>query len=406
MAAMLGTAAHKVIETMIDKNETDAEQYRGRVIVVVRDSGDAKILEEGDAAEVQDGNFMFVCDDAMVNGVQTMIDEIERVKSELFDSEIFSERYLDMTWLDSRLGGTADVTLVETAGWIHLFDYKNGRIVVEVKDNEQFLNYAVGLLHEHPECLGVHIHLVQPNAQHEEGIIRDAIYTADEVRLFEINLKAAADATTPPNAPLRAGDWCTYCPAKERCSAFDAMIANEAFIDFAADPPDALGVPELNPNEELDENSFSDAIAYRAELARRARFIPLLDQWSRDLHARIHAELISGNDVGDWKLVEGKSNRVWGQADDVTADVLAGKWAVPREMLFTEPKLKSPAQVEKLAKAVNRKPVLMKEIVASLAKRPPGRVVAVPGSDVRMAVDPATVAVQDFADDPVEDFTP
>lgn len=416
--AMRGTAAHKVIETMLLNGETDAAAYHNRIILVHGPGEqETQILEPGNPANIIPGWFMFVCDDTMVAGVQTMIDEIERVREELFEPLLYTERFLDMTWLDSRLGGTADVTLVELGGWIHLFDYKNGRIVVEVVDNEQMKNYAVGLLHEHPDAAGVHVHLVQPNAQHEDGTIRDESYTADEIRLFEITLKEAADATTPPNAPRRAGEWCTYCSGKERCPEFAAFIQEEVGADFADDPPDALPSPTLIGEEDAGASNedgvfipelpemYTDGDEYRARLVRVAKWIPLLDQLKRDVLSKIQAELLGGNQCGDWKLVRGKSNRKWIGEDEAFARELAKQAELRIEFLYEEPKLKSPAKVEKLGDGKEHR-ALVKRVVKEMAVKPPGKIAIAPGSDTRDPIDPATVAAEDFADDPAEDFTP
>ena len=408
-AAMLGTAAHKVIEVMLSKGETDATEYHG-YLIHVEEAGheETQLFAPGDPMGItaKPGWFAFVCDDVMVAGVQMMLDEVERVKGELFESELFTERFLDGSWLDKRLGGTADVTLVEPGAWIHLFDYKNGRVVVEVTGNEQMKNYGVFLLHEHPDALGVVVHLVQPNALHEDGCIRTETYTADELKIFEITLKEAADAVTPPNAPLRAGDWCMYCPAKDRCPAFEALMLNEASVDFANDPIDAIPVPELVEADDVGTaaETYASGDEYRAALARRAKWIPLMDQAARDIRGKIAAELINGNAVGDWKLVMGRSNRIY--PDEAAAQTHFNEKGIGDEHLFTAPKLKSPAQVEKLGKATGIKPAMLKKIVAEVTTKPPGKVSIAPGSDAREAIDPGTAAGADFADDPAEDFEP
>lgn len=416
-AAMMGTAAHKVIEVMLASGQTDATEYHNHVILVY---GPNDPLNEHETVilppdtplppDKADGWFMFICDDTMVAGIQMMIDEVERWKDVLFDPTLYTERYLPGAWLDARLGGTADVTLIEPGGWIHLFDYKNGRVIVEVKDNEQMKNYGVFLLHEHPDALGVHVHLVQPNASHEDGTIRDEAYTADELKLFEITLKAAADATTPPNAPLRAGDWCIYCPGKDKgCKAYEAMMHDEALVDFASDPADPILVPELigdGPDAPHNE-VYANGDEYRAALARRAKWIPLMDQAARDIRGKILAELMNGNTVGEgadaWKLVQGRSNRVF--PDPAAAQAHFNENGIGDEHLFTDPELKSPAQIEKLGKATGIKPAMLKKIVAEVAHKPPGKISIAPGADAREAIDPGTAAGADFADDPAEDFT-
>lgn len=412
--AMRGTAAHRVIEVMLEQGQTDAGDYHGRIILVHQPGIEETEILPADAPEITEdrlkpGWFMFVCDDAMVNGVQTMIDEVERWRESLFDPTLYTERYLDGSWLDPRLGGTADVTLVEPGGWIHLFDYKNGRIVVEVKDNEQMKNYGVFLLHEHPDALGVHVHLVQPNASHEDGTIRDEAYTADELKLFEIAMKEAADATTPPNAPRRAGDWCMFCPAKDRCDEFEDLMRNEALVDFAedADENGPVPTPELVEPDDVGTaaETFADGDEYRDRLAQRAKWIPLMDQAARDIRGKIFAELMNGQKVGDWKLVTGRTNRRWPDDEEAVKTHLVEN-GIGEEHLYAEPKLRSPAQVEKLAKATGVKAATLKKIVNAIAFKPPGKISIAPGNDEREAVDPGVVAGQEFADDPAEDFTP
>ena len=408
MPAMMGTAAHKVIEFMLQNNKLDAAEFQNFIVQVEKAGTEETLIFASDdplALSEKPGWFAFPVNDEMVYGVQTMIDEVERVRGEMTDPVLYTERFLDMSWLDDRLGGTADVTLVDMLGdgWIHLFDYKNGRVVVEVVDNEQMGNYAVGLLHEHPGALGVIVHLVQPNAVHEDGIIRASIYPANELKQFEAKLKEAADATSKPNAPLRAGDWCMYCPAKESCEEFAALALREAAADFGSEPEEfgeTLPVPEL-VTEVVHDEDYTKPEEYRAALARKARWIPLLDQWARDIRARIQIELCNRHPVGDWKLVRGKSNRAFSPDEVTVQQVLNEKWGIPDEFLFAAPKMKSPAQLEKTVIPGKDKKTL-KSIVASLAKKPLGKLAIAPGSDSREAVDPVSVAAADFANDEEE----
>jgi hypothetical protein len=422
MPAMMGTAAHKVIEFMLQNGKIDANEFHGHIVQVKKDGDEESLIfESGNplAMSQKPGWFAFPINEEMVFGVQTMIDEVERVKAEMSGPVLYTERFLDGSWLDSRLGGTADVTLIEEIpDWIHLFDYKNGRVIVEVTD-QQMKNYAVFLLHEHPGALGVVVHLVQPNGQHEEGIIRSVTYPADELKLFEIQMKEAADATSKPNAPLRAGDWCMYCPAKTHCEEFDAKAKEEMYADFADDPPEdePLPVPMLVSETEavavtesgvvrLEEPEvYTEGDEYRAALERKARWVPVFDQWAKDIHARIQIQLLEGKAVGDWKLVRGKSNRVLSPDEVTVQKVLNDKWGIPDEYLFNDPKMKSPAQLEKTTIPGKTKKAV-KDIVSSISKKPLGRIVIAPGSDPREAIDPGLVGADEFAADPAEDFEP
>lgn len=387
--AWKGTAAHRVIEVMLGTKKTNARKYIGKWVHVHEGDDEAEIVDSENAILLKPGWHALPVDEDMVHGVQIMVDEVNRVMDTLFRPKLYTERYLDGTWLDPRLGGTADVTAVEDFGWIHLFDYKNGFIVVDVRD-PQMKNYATFLMHEHPECEGVVVHLVQPNAPHEDGVIREVTYTRDELKLFEITLKAAADATSMPNAPRRAGHWCQWCQAKTRCPEFDELIQNEAQMDFAEDPHG-----EIN---NMHVVAGVDSVA----LAQKAKWISLFDQWAREIEGELLRRLLEGDVIlKQWyKLVQKRTHRKWMASDSrvVAAITLHG---VEESDLFKPPELKSPAQVEKLGTGkVARKAI--KNIVEELAASPPGEIVAAPLSDERAEVDPGMGAASDFANDPVD----
>jgi hypothetical protein len=397
-AAMLGTAAHKVIQVMLEGGQHEAAVYHN-YIVRVKAAGDedSVVFPSGHpgAMEPADGWFAFIVDDTMVNGVQCTIDAIDRAVEEMYQPEVIAERYLDMTWLDPRLGGTADCTLVEFMGWAHLFDHKNGRVLVEVNDNEQMKNYAVGVLHEHPDCEGVHVSISQPNAAHEDGPVRKVSYTRAEIEQFEIDIKEAALATDAPNAPLRAGDWCTYCPAKTRCTAFEALMMSEAAEDFGFDPVDGPMPETLDAVSPTDTPTVdTDNIA---ALVRKSKLIPLFDQWARDIKAAIQHHLVNGTPVPGKKLVHGKSNRTFKDTTAVEQRVNADVPGFPLTELWDEPKFKGPAKLEKLGRDKNERK-LMKAIVADLAFKPPGKLSVADENDPRPAVDVGEEAILEFDD--------
>src|ERR1035437_974909 len=102
-AAMMGTAAHKVIETMILNREHEARAYLG-YFVHVKQAGDepSELFAPGavGALDKREGWFAFPVNEDMVNGVQVTIDECDRIVADMFHPELFAERFLDMSWLD------------------------------------------------------------------------------------------------------------------------------------------------------------------------------------------------------------------------------------------------------------------------------------------------------------------
>lgn len=392
-AAMLGTAAHKLIEIMISADEHEAREYMGGAMLVKAEGDEeTEYYPNGTPALSPDtprpGWFMFMIDEKMIEGVQQTIDEVDRLKLEMCEgTELFTERYLDGTWLDSRLGGTVDVTLVEPFGKAEVIDHKNGYILVEAKDNDQLKQYAVFVMHEHPDCEQVTVTISQPNAPHAEGLIRSETFTADELKLYEIQMKAAAEATSKPNALRRAGDWCTWCPAKTRCKEFDEMMRDEAAVEFADDePPAMLPTPVTT-----------------ADLAHKMEWVPVIEAWIGNIKADIQRELENGNEVPGWKLVRGRANRRWINEPAIINKM--GELAIDEASLFVEPKLKSPAQLEKLGVGKEQRKAV-KSAVSELAFVPNGTLTIAPLTDPREAASALDEAANEFAsaDDDEEDF--
>jgi hypothetical protein len=403
-AAMLGTAAHKMIELMIIAGEEDAREYAGGTFLVKADGDEeTEYYPPGqpalDPAKPRPGWFMFVADEKMIEGVQQTIDEVARIKDSRYNPEVISEVYLSGAWLDPRFGGSIDVRIAEPYGWLDIVDHKNGRILVEAKDNDQLKQYGVLALHEHPDAEGVTVTISQPNAPHVEGTIRSESFTVDELKLYEIRMKEAADATDAPNAPLKAGDWCLWCPAKTRCPEFDRMLTAEAQADFADDePPTSLPLPR--DTEELNH---------------KAEWIPVIEAWCANIKGDIQRELENGNAVGDWKLVMGTSKRrIIDPVDTIRRltmteptldeDGVAIEQAIglPEDQLYVAPKLKSPAQLEKLGVGKEQRK-LVKAAIQELAFMPKGKVTIAPGTDPRAPVDPADEAASEFAQDVEEE---
>jgi len=350
-AAAEGTAAHEAAALCLQEGVTPSE-------LVGRMFNGYEVTEE-----------MAEALDVYVNYIG---EAVERLKG----SVLYVERPFDLSWVRPDMWGTNDASISQPFAELLVGDYKHGKgVLVEVEDNTQLLYYAAGALEEtadDPET--VRMVIIQPRAFHVDGPIREWVVPADYVREWvERELGPAADRARQPGAPLKAGDHCRWCDAAGFCPELAKFSADEAQLDFAN--PKEIDLAGVKPMQE--------------DLGKAMRALPIVENWCRAVSAAAQMWLESGLTLEGFKLVRGRSNRVW-KDEKKTVRALKGL-KVPVKDYMTEPKLISPAQAEKL-KGVDKK------TVALLAEKPEGKVTVAPDSDPRREIAPP--AETDF--DPIE----
>lgn len=115
------------------------------------------------------------------------------------------------------LFGTSDAVLYYPLDHLlRVYDFKYGTSKVDVEHNNQLLYYALGaLLQINQRVDTVELAVVQPRGPGEP--IRRWSFPAIEILDFMANLVEAAKRTEEPDAPLKAGKWCYFCPAVTFC---------------------------------------------------------------------------------------------------------------------------------------------------------------------------------------------
>lgn len=114
-----------------------------------------------------------------------------------------------------RYSGQYDVGVVD--GDIHMIlDYKTGRIVApEANVNYQLRTLAVLDHHNSKEPPKRTITgIIQPRSPKPLTLCE---YSPDDIKQADLELNVLMDIITEKDAPLKAGDWCTYCPARSIC---------------------------------------------------------------------------------------------------------------------------------------------------------------------------------------------
>lgn len=214
---------------------------------------------------------------------------------------------------------------------LHIWDYKNGFMTVEVPNNPQFMYYAFALLHD-PRLQNVkqvQLGVVQPNGFHSDGPVRTWMTTRDEIMAWGNDVLVPAMQRAEADNSLDAGPWCRFCPAKLVCPLLTGLFG-------AASKANPASVVNLTDERVGQEWQQIQAVKF---------YIKAVDD-----EAFRRKNL--GHDVPGVKLVMKRADRVW-KPDGL--EVIKARLG---NEIYTEPALKSPAQVEKLG---GQAPGLVKE---------------------------------------------
>jgi hypothetical protein len=325
-----GTAAHELAAHCL-KNGFDADRFADHVIDITATDAGSRFLKPG--APLGDDNTRFEVDEEMVEGVQMYLDHVRHCiglcehNSGIEAVEVDVEQRLDMTHVHPSIYGTGD-TVIYDAGqqWLHVFDLKYGKgVLVEVPANPQLLTYGSGAVQRYHNrgVKGITLHIVQPRVDHDDGRVRWVEYDLVDLMEFEGDLAKYAKATEAPDAPLKAGDWCRFCPALPFCPEARRHNTHLALEEFADVKPGAL-----TPTGMAQVLAEADNIG----------------NWVKAVQAYAHEQATNGVEIPGYKLVAKRAIRRWKDDAYAAAEL---EILFDGEELYTEPKLKSPTQVEK-----------------------------------------------------------
>lgn len=394
--ARQGTAAHALGEYCLVGDLPSSRALLGGWIGL-DEHEDARVHppldgEEGTARRA-DFKWLFDIDDNMCDAVDVYLELVADYMAELDGAEMLVERTFDMNWLRPNLGGTSDCTIWQFMGKLVVIDYKHGQgVAVEVEDNYQALQYALGMAHEVEWCFDeVELVIVQPRCPHGDGRTRRWTTTKERLLEHQATLAAAVDAVeaarAEPEAALRSGDWCTFCDVLPTCKEAMRRVKEVAKSDFD-------GVAE-----DIDPIEATETSGDMARLGQVLEWKPFISAFLRAADGLAARLLMQGMEVPGQKLVEKRANRKYVKTEEHVVGVLAEMGYGP-DRTHDKPKLKSPAQLEKLGKEVkglvNGVKVGNIWLVEPLAAKGPGGITMAPESDPRPAV--AFSVGADFAD--------
>lgn len=302
----------------------------------------------------QDG-FIVKVDDAMVTAVTMYVGQI-RLDRDRFGGTLKVEQSFDLSWVYPGMFGRNDACLIpdDLFGTLRVYDYKNGRVNVEAKDNPQLMYYALGALGQHNlNCVeAIEINIIQPNSMDGGSWLDTWTISVDKLYDWAINvLRPGAAKTDAPDAPFCEGEHCGFCEAAAFCPLKQSKVL--AMFDAPVETaPSEIELPAVN------------ALAPERVGLLSAFFNgPEFDRWRKSLAAEEQAMLARGVHIPGRKLVEKtvKGNRRWVSEDAV---ITALKEELGEEMFSSS--LKSPAQIEKLLTTRGMKPAERSSVIAPL----------------------------------------
>ena len=243
--------------------------------------------------------------DEMIRAAQTYVDFIHELWAEFeHEPSVFVEQRVRFSrWVPEGFG-TCDCLLLGD-GVLHVLDFKYGQgVPVSPERNPQMMLYALGaleLFRGTDDIRTVRMSIVQPRIQQEpetwETSADELLGWADTV------LAPAAKLAWEGKGELNPGEQqCRFCKAYPRCRAWQDKYGPLA--DFESLPTPG----PLMSDEELGE---------------WLRKVQGIAQYAKDLEEYALKELLAGKPITGYKLVEGRSARVWRDQDAAFAAIAA-----------------------------------------------------------------------------------
>lgn len=272
--------------------------------------------------------------------------------------------------------GTADMIAYNASTRrLTVADFKYGKGVrVDARDNSQARIYALGAmallnqLTDYPDPVEIETLIFQPRLSADPSI--EIISNAELMTWFVQKLKPAIERIGAGDTTENPGE-CTFCPRLGSCRAVHRTAQETARLTFGkVSPPETRDLT----NEELGD------ILTKAEM---------IEAWVGAVRAEASARIDRGQKVPGWKLVAKRASRKW--VDEDAAFEALRKHGLPVDRIDAEPKIKSPAQIEKELKAFGDTKEGIDMILKPLVVKESSGTTLVEDSDERPGVDLKTV---------------
>jgi hypothetical protein len=270
---------------------------------------------------------------------------VARVEDEIGDDmRILVERRVAVPGIPGAFG-TSDI-IGRCGDEVFVIDWKFGFKPVEAEDNKQLQFYAAGALNTEADWIGavaddtpVTLAIVQPlNRQSGKDIVQEWTTDVAGLRRYVSELQLAVEEAQREDARMAKGSWCGFARCKTVCPLHLNAVAvlGERLTALKEKQATSNGSPD-------DRRDWGQAYAELLELAELAE--PLIGE----IFGQAHAYVEQGNPIPGWALEAKKAGaRSW--AIDERRLKLFFKRHRVKMSEWTDTKIKSPAQIEKLMK--------------------------------------------------------
>jgi hypothetical protein len=289
----------------------------------------------------------------------------------------------DLEWVEVRFDlsevypgcfGTADyVRYRPSTGVLRVIDLKYGAgKAVSPVDNPQLKYYALGAL-LHLKLKGVKrvsLEIFQPRIEYLDSPASTWDIGVADLVDFSADLADAAAATEKPDAPLKQGEWCLWCPCQRWCPNWNASLKRAA--DIALKPVKDGGINETASAQMALVNM--DNLAFVLE--HRSVLLALVKAGDE----LAYSMAMSGVKIPGYKIVEKIGRRKYALEGGDLVAMLRAK-SVPDSAIFEPPEVRSPARLERQTVPG----VDMKAIVAGIVTKESTGYALVPDDDKRPA---------------------
>lgn len=298
------------------------------------------------------------CDVEMQNAIQSYCDTVEeryltaRVASP--DAVILLEERIDYSdWVPEGFG-SCDVIIIAD-GVMDVIDLKYGKgIPVSAEGNSQMRIYALGAWAAYSylyDIETVRMTIIQPRLDS----ISEETLTVDQLLAWGDEIRPIATLAYAGKGDYCPGDkQCRWCKAKGNCRA--RAEANMEALAYEFEDPALLSLEEIGPILTIAEQ---------------------LKTWAADVQDFATDMIKAGARVPGWKLVEGRSNRKFTDAEAVKIKLLSVGYN--EEDILKPQELITLGDVEK--KLLGKKQFA--EVLGDLVIKPQGKPTLAPETDNR-----------------------